>query len=194
MAVQSLEPLWPAMLRLAFDPDPASARAVSAAMRNFLAEQGVPEKELFSYELCIAEASNNAIEYAEGLSRALRPIAEVHLTQVQIELRVIDHTTGFILPERIAPPSPLTDRGRGLFLIQSVMDEVRYLRGIRENILVMRKIRRTGRANAAIREQASIDSPSLKKWQRKLEQSKAQAAKLTERAQVSLETFPHLQP
>jgi anti-sigma regulatory factor (Ser/Thr protein kinase) len=126
-----------------------SARAVSVAIRNFLAEQGVPEKELFSYELCIAEASNNAVEYARGPSRNLKPFAEALFTPSQIELRVTDHTEGFVLPEKIPPPSPLTDRGRGLFLIQSVMDEVRYLRGTKENILVMRKKRSFVRPAAA---------------------------------------------
>jgi len=127
------------------------------AIRNFLAEQGVGEKELFSYELCIAEASNNAVEYAEGPSRYLKPIAEALFTPSQIELRVTDHTAGFALPERIPPPLPMTDRGRGLFLIQSVMDEVRYLRGTKENILVMRKKRRTIRVNTA-----SVGHPQLR--------------------------------
>ena len=145
MAATSLEPARPAAIRLAFAPNLSSAREVAIAIRNFLAEQGVEEKELFSYELCIAEASNNAVEYADGPSRNLKPIAEALFTPSQIELRVTDHTAGFALPERIPPPLPMTDRGRGLFLIQSVMDEVRYLRGTRENILVMRKKRRTVR-------------------------------------------------
>ena len=132
----------PATLRLVFDPDFASARAVSAAVRGFLAEQRVPDKELFSYELCIAEACYNAIEYAEGSAREFRPVADVLFTPDMVELRVTDHTAGFVLPGRIAPPSPMNERGRGLFLIQSVMDEVRYLRGADENTLVMRKRRR----------------------------------------------------
>ena len=150
MASPLLEPARPATLRLAFAPDLASARAVSIAIRTFLAEQGVAEKELFSYELCISEASNNAVEYAQGYARNLKPVAEALFTPSQIELRVTDHTAGFDLPEKIAAPSPLTDRGRGLFLIQSVMDEVRYLRGTKENTLVMRKKRRAVPAPAAI--------------------------------------------
>ena len=94
MAASSLEPARPATLRLSFAPDLTAAREVSVAIRNFLAEQGVSEKELFSYELCIAEASNNAVEYAEGPSRNLRPIAEALFTPSQIELRVTDHTPG----------------------------------------------------------------------------------------------------
>src|SRR5580693_333355 len=111
MEATSIEPVRPAALRLAFAPDHAAAREVSMAIRNFLAEQGVAERELFSYELCIAEASNNAVEYAEGPCRNLKPIAEALFTPTQIELRVTDHTAGFALKERLPPPSPMTDRG-----------------------------------------------------------------------------------
>jgi serine phosphatase RsbU (regulator of sigma subunit) len=76
-------------------------------------------------------------------------------------MRVTDHTAGFVLPERLPPPSPKLERGRGLFLIQSVMDEVRYLRGPSENILVMRKRRRSvGPARAPRRDQGAVDPQS----------------------------------
>jgi anti-sigma regulatory factor (Ser/Thr protein kinase) len=132
----------PARLRFDFVPDVASARGVSSAIRGFLAGQGVPDRELFSYELCIAEACYNAIEYAEGPARRLRPIADVLFTPAQVELSVTDHTAGFVLPERVPLPPLQSDRGRGLYLIQSVMDEVLYIRGPNVNILVMRKRRR----------------------------------------------------
>jgi serine phosphatase RsbU (regulator of sigma subunit)/anti-sigma regulatory factor (Ser/Thr protein kinase) len=131
----------PAALRLVFALDSPSARAVSSAVRGFLAEQGVPEKELYSYQLCVAEASYNAVEYAAGANRGIKPVAEALFTPTQVELRVTDHTGGFFLPEIIPPPSPLKERGRGLFLIKAVMDEVRYLRSPQENTLVMRKKR-----------------------------------------------------
>jgi len=189
MPVPQLEPARPATLRLAFAPDLASARAVSVAVRNFLAEQGVSEKELFTYELCIAEASNNAIEYAKGPNRNLKPIAEALFTPSQIELRVTDHTPGFALPERIAPPSPLTERGRGLFLIQSAMDEVRYLRGTGENILVMRKKRRAARSPAGAPEQAPVVQLTLETCQRELTESRAKMAKMSEELLLRSETL-----
>jgi serine phosphatase RsbU (regulator of sigma subunit)/anti-sigma regulatory factor (Ser/Thr protein kinase) len=128
---------------MSFSPDFAAAREVSVAFRNFLTEQGVPEKELFSYELCIAEACYNAIEYAKGEGREQRPVAEVLFSPDLVELRVTDHTPGFSMPARIPQPSAQNDRGRGLFIIQAVVDELRYLRGDHENTLVMRKRRRS---------------------------------------------------
>jgi serine phosphatase RsbU (regulator of sigma subunit)/anti-sigma regulatory factor (Ser/Thr protein kinase) len=189
MAASSLEPARPATLRLSFAPDLTAAREVSVAIRNFLAEQGVSEKELFSYELCIAEASNNAVEYAEGPSRNLRPIAEALFTPSQIELRVTDHTPGFALPERIPPPLPMTDRGRGLFLIQSVMDEVRYLRGTRENILVMRKKRRAVPIPVATSDDGTFDPLSLAICKRQLAESTNQMARMAEELQLRSETL-----
>jgi anti-sigma regulatory factor (Ser/Thr protein kinase) len=132
----------PVSIRLEFGADFASARQTSAAVRDFLAAQGVPNGELFSYELCIAEACYNAIEYAEDATLKSNPIAEVNFTNDQVELRVTDRTAGFAMPEHIPPPSPLSDRGRGLFIIQSIMDEVEYLPCVGGNVLVMRKRRR----------------------------------------------------
>jgi serine phosphatase RsbU (regulator of sigma subunit)/anti-sigma regulatory factor (Ser/Thr protein kinase) len=141
----SFQPVRPATLRLAFAPNAASARAVAAEIRSFLARQGVSDRELFSCELCLAEAANNAVEYADRSAVApIEPVAEALFTPEEIELRVTDHTAGFDFPERLTRPSPHSERGRGLFIIKSVMDEVRYLRGTRENILIMRKRRQPG--------------------------------------------------
>jgi anti-sigma regulatory factor (Ser/Thr protein kinase) len=131
----------PVSLRLEFGADFESARATSVAVRSFLAEQGVPDRELFTYELCIAEACYNAIEYAKEPALKSRPFAEVIFTPKQIEMRVTDRTAGFEMPTHIASPPPKSARGRGLFIIQSVMDEVHYVRGPHENVLVMRKKR-----------------------------------------------------
>lgn len=189
MAAPSLQPARPATLRLAFAPDPASARAVAAAFRSFLAEQGVPEKELFSYELCIAEASNNAIKYATGAARELPPVAEALFTPDQIELRMTDHTPGFVLPERIPQPSPLSDSGRGLFIIQSVMDEVRYLRGSKENILIMRKRRRANQPPAAAPETGPTGGLSLEESRRQLVEATSARASMAGELSFRSETL-----
>jgi serine/threonine-protein kinase RsbW len=117
------------------------ARETSAAVRGFLSGQGVPDGELFSYELCVAEACYNAIEYATMPECEAKPFADVTFTPEEIVLRVTDHTAGFALQENIPAPSPMSDRGRGLFIIQSIMDKVEYIRGRDQNVLVMRKKR-----------------------------------------------------
>ncbi len=178
MAAAPPQPAPSSALRLPFSPDPQSVRTAAEAVRKFLAEQGVGEKELFSFELCIAEAGNNAIAYAEGPARALMPVAEALFTPDQIELRMTDHTPGFVLPERIVLPPPLKDRGRGLFLIKSVMDEVRYIRGATENILIMRKRRRAIQPPAEEREPGRPGALSLEESQRQLSESKSARASM----------------
>ncbi len=189
MSVPSLQPARPTTLRLAFAPDAPSARAVAEAIRTFLAEQGVPEKELFSYELCIAEASNNAIKYAVGPARELQPVAEALFTPDRIELRMTDHTPGFVLQEKVPQPSVLGDSGRGLFLIQSVMDEVRYLRGAKENILIMRKRRRAHQPPSAARKSDSASGLSLEESHRQLTESKSAHASMAGELSFRSETL-----
>jgi len=159
MAATSLQPDRPAALRLSFLPDPRSARAAAAVIRGFLTEQGIPEKDLFACELCVAEACNNAFEYARPAERNYHPIADAVCTEGEIELRVTDRSTGFDLPERAEAVSPAAERGRGLFIIRSMMDEVSYLRGSPENVLVMRKRRQRDSGSAALK--APLSAPEL---------------------------------
>jgi serine phosphatase RsbU (regulator of sigma subunit)/anti-sigma regulatory factor (Ser/Thr protein kinase) len=142
--LSSIKIARPSLLRITFDSDLTAAREVSVAVHEFLSDHGMPEKEIFSYELCIAEACYNAVEYASGDALQMKPVAEVSFANELIELRVVDHTLGFDLKGRVPQPSPLNERGRGLFLMQAVMDEVQYLRGDGVNTLVMRKRRRAG--------------------------------------------------
>jgi anti-sigma regulatory factor (Ser/Thr protein kinase) len=152
--MSSIKIARPSLLRITFDSDLAAAREVSVAVHGFLADHGMPEKEIFSYELCIAEACYNAVEYAKGEALQMKPAAEVLFANEWIELRVVDHTSGFELKGRVPQPSPQNERGRGLFLMQAVMDEVHYLRGGGENTLIMRKRRRT-------REPLTASEPSV---------------------------------
>ncbi len=189
MPASLIQPARPATLRLAFPPNLVSVRAVSAAIRSFLAEHGLSEKELFSYELCIAEAGTNAITYAQGQAAKLEPVAEVLFTPDQVELRMTDHTPGFVLPERIPQPALLGEGGRGLFLIQSMMDEVRYLRGTKENILIMRKRRRANQSSVAARDGAAASPLSLAESHRQLTESKSDRANLAGELSFRSETL-----
>src|SRR5690606_26545116 len=58
-----------------------------------------------------------------------------------IELRVVDHTPGFDLPSTNELPDPTAEGGRGLFLMRSLTDSIKYLRGRDENCLILRKRR-----------------------------------------------------
>ncbi|PTX90731.1 SpoIIE family protein phosphatase [Opitutus sp. ER46] len=136
--------------RVVFHCDLPAARSATRLLRAFLGEQGLDEHELFQCELCLAEACNNAVQYAADTATSEPVVAEATVHGTGIELRVTDHTGGFELHERRAPVDPARESGRGLFLIQSYMDDVRYYRAVGRNTLVMRKSRRLQHHRSAL--------------------------------------------
>jgi serine phosphatase RsbU (regulator of sigma subunit)/anti-sigma regulatory factor (Ser/Thr protein kinase) len=127
--------------RVVFKCDLVSARTATRILRTFLAEQGLDESELFQCEVCLAEACNNAVQYATAAAAQSPVVAEAIFHGTGVELRVTDHTAGFELRSRPDGIDPRQESGRGLFIIQSMMDDVRYYRGTGRNTLVMRKSR-----------------------------------------------------
>jgi serine phosphatase RsbU (regulator of sigma subunit)/anti-sigma regulatory factor (Ser/Thr protein kinase) len=117
----------------------ARVRSTVLAARDFLASQGVQNDDLLACELALVEACNNAIRYPPDSRRNL-PV-EIHLfcEKARLEMHVVDHTNGFEYPDVAELPGPEQENGRGLFIIQSLMDQVSYLRGSEENRLVLRK-------------------------------------------------------
>lgn len=126
--------------RVMFKCDLAEARGATRNLREFLGEQGLDESEQFNCELCLAEACNNAVQYAAPALHQRPVTAEAICHSAGIELRVTDHTAGFSLGKK-RELDPNRENGRGLFIIQTLMDEVQYFRGCDSNTLVMRKAR-----------------------------------------------------
>lgn len=156
MNAPAVPPDGPATLRCVFLPDLASARGAAGVVRSFLASHGALEPELFACELCIAEACSNAVVYAKGTARQEPGLVDVVCSAGSLELRVTDHTPGFDWPDAFPTQPGHSDRGRGLFIIHSMMDQVLYLRSATENVLVMRKKRR---GSAAVPVVKAIEPP-----------------------------------
>src|SRR5438094_6539555 len=136
-------------LRLSLASELTEVRPAILAVRGFLAEQGLSPEELTACELALAEACNSGINYACEGARS-RPIEiEVMCNAARIELRVNDHTLGFEWPPRIELPDSDSERGRGLYLIRTLMDSSDYFRAPAENSLRMRKNRLPPSARAA---------------------------------------------
>ena len=130
---------------------PCDLRAVAEMCqqaRAFFAQAGLIPAEIDAWEVVLAESANNAVNYAIQEQRQLSIRVDLLTTPEWVEVRVTDHTAGFDYPETAELPSDDSESGRGLFLIQSLTDEVRYLRGRKENCLVLRK-RRTAPGSAA---------------------------------------------
>src|SRR3954465_8477577 len=127
--------------RIVFKCDLGEARVATRILRAFLAEQGLDESEQFNCELCLAEACNNAVQYVTPAGAKFPITAAAIVHGARGEFRVKDRTAGFDLGEKLPALGPDRENGRGIFIIQSLMDEVRYFRGADENTLVMRKAR-----------------------------------------------------
>jgi anti-sigma regulatory factor (Ser/Thr protein kinase) len=131
--------------RVEFPCNVGAGRGAARSLTEFLAGKGFDEETLFACELALTEACNNAVQHyrapAGHDTPAATPLiaAETVVNGSTIELRVTDHTPGFDHPGKLAAPMPEITSGRGLYLIQSMMDEVRYERGSSGNVLVMTK-------------------------------------------------------
>ncbi|HEX4263085.1 MAG TPA: SpoIIE family protein phosphatase [Verrucomicrobiae bacterium] len=131
----------PATLRFALPCELSQVHQAAQTAHRFLMEQGCNEEILTACDLAFVEACNNAIKYAPENARTQTVSVEILCHNGDLELRVADHTRGFDWPEKVELPPPESESGRGIFLIQSLMDSARYLRGTGENILIMRKSR-----------------------------------------------------
>src|SRR5882757_9354795 len=118
----------PAVLRVSMECDLSKVRQASAHMKLFLADQGFARADVDACELAVVEACNNAIKYAGAEARAQEVVLEVVCDRLELEIRVRDHTAGFEMPKEIELPDFEKESGRGLYLIDSLMDDVNYLR------------------------------------------------------------------
>lgn len=144
-------------LSLDFECDLRESREVSRCVRKFLAAVPLPESDLHAWELMVTEAANNATEYATEAGRQQRNRLEVFCREREIEVRLTDHTAGFDMPAQARLPSIESEKGRGLYLIQSLADEVEYLRGRAENCMVIRKKRSAPIAGVPEGGEAAVD-------------------------------------
>ena len=123
----------------------SAVRAAVARVCGWLGELGLPEAELGAWELALVEAGNNAVKYATPATRTLPVVLEISAGARDLEARVTDHTAGFDWPAEIKLPDADAERGRGLYLMKSLTDEIFYLRHPCENVLVLRRARPAGK-------------------------------------------------
>jgi serine phosphatase RsbU (regulator of sigma subunit)/anti-sigma regulatory factor (Ser/Thr protein kinase) len=169
-------------LRLEAACDFAAVRAANLAVREWLAEHGLPEAELGAWELALAEAGNNAVEYVETASQNLPVVIEIIWGEHEIEARITDHTPGFDWPDEVDLPDVEAEGGRGLFLIKSLTDHAVYLRGKGENVM---RLRRT-------RPPAAVPLPDAAQLQNRLADSETALMEMTTELSSSYESLTAL--
>jgi len=111
---------------------------------------GMTPAETVRVELCLVEAVTNCIKHAYGeKNRDSTVRIEITLTDNDLRVKVLDQGTpmpdGLLDAARNPPPfdpeniEALTTNGRGLMLINEIMDKVNYLEEDGWNCLVMIK-------------------------------------------------------
>ena len=98
-------------------------------MEAFLVEALSNEDLIYNIELLISEAATNAIEHGNRDDASLLVKVTVEVAQDTVRVAVTDEGKGFVREDVEDPTSEenlLRSGGRGLFLIESLADEVFY--------------------------------------------------------------------
>jgi serine/threonine-protein kinase RsbW len=100
------------------------------------------DREMLAYHLnlVLTEAVANAIEYADDECPDHTVKVCLSIEDKDLRVRVYDRGQGFdISTVPIPDPEQLSERGRGIFLIRSLMDSVAYHKSEAGNVLEMHK-------------------------------------------------------
>jgi uncharacterized protein YigA (DUF484 family) len=97
-----------------------------------------------------------------------------------VEVRITDHTAGFDWPREIKLPESDAERGRGIYLMKSLTDEIFYLRSAEKNTLVLRRTRPAGAAEV---------SPDLALLRQKLAEAEMALTDMTSELATSYESL-----
>jgi serine/threonine-protein kinase RsbW len=101
---------------------------------------GDRESLAYNLNLVLTEAMVNAIEHSSHAQLHKKVRVHIRVGHDDLQIKVYDQGQGFDLD---AVPSPkldeLLERGRGLFLMRTLMDSVKYYRTADGNVLEMRK-------------------------------------------------------
>jgi anti-sigma regulatory factor (Ser/Thr protein kinase) len=134
-------------LELSFPTDPRLLRVVRAVVGQMAGLCGFQEDEIQFITLAVDEACANIIRHAYGGRRDGEIRLSCSVKDEGIEFLLIDRGSAPKDVHRLEPRSvdEVRPGGLGMHLIRSVMDEVRYRFGERENQLYLTKRLHSGR-------------------------------------------------
>ena len=109
--------------------DLAIVQQTSQDILTFLKPASLPEAAVFDIRLCLEEAIINAMKYGNGLRKELPVELDVEYDDREVRIHVKDQGPGFD-PAKVVDCTEeqnlYRNSGRGVYLIQKLMDEVRY--------------------------------------------------------------------
>ena len=132
-------------LNMVIPADPKAIPTITDGVNHLLESKGWPEREIMAVELAIQEALANGIRHGCQNDPSRHVQCTVAIEQSgQVTVVVRDPGTGFdasSVPDPLDPANVMKTGGRGVFLINRLMDDVSFTDGGRE--VQMRK-RRSG--------------------------------------------------
>jgi len=106
-----------------------SVSAVEAAADKLAGDAGLDEEERFHVTMAVREATVNAVLHGNEYDPAKQIAFSLENTGSALVFTIADQGKGLnpeTLPDPLAPENLLRGTGRGIFLIRSFMDEVRF--------------------------------------------------------------------
>ncbi len=103
---------------------------VNAALQEIGQTLDWAQSDLNQISIAAIEAVSNAIEHGNGFQSDLRVMVEMGVAEGRFNIAVSDGGTGFA-ESRLATPAPAPDdptflgaRGRGIFIMREIMDDI----------------------------------------------------------------------
>ena len=106
-----------------------SVSEVEAAADKLAGEAGLDEEERFRVTMAVREAAVNAVLHGNDYDPAKQITASFENNGKSLIFTIADQGKGVdpaTLPDPLAPENLMRGTGRGIFLIRSFMDEVRF--------------------------------------------------------------------
>jgi serine/threonine-protein kinase RsbW len=111
---------------------PSKTNQVAVAdefLETWLREHGISEDTIADMAIAITELVNNAIKHGNKLQKDKTVTLELQIINKSIKATVMDQGTGFkidSIPDPLAEENLLKEIGRGIFIVKSMMDDVKF--------------------------------------------------------------------
>ena len=117
------------MIKTAIANDSHLLKEVSKKLINVLRENNVREEIIFDIHVGFEEALRNAMIHGNKLDPEKKVLVETNMAEGAVIISVEDEGDGFdpaTLPDPTLDENLLREGGRGVYLINHLMDEVKY--------------------------------------------------------------------
>jgi len=98
-------------------------------LESWLRKRGVPEDTIANMAIAVTELVNNAIKHGNKLQKNKMVTVSIMYASGKIEVTVTDEGEGFnpeVIPDPLAEENLLKEIGRGIFIVNSLIDDVKF--------------------------------------------------------------------